>query len=92
MAIVYFDDRPGNLGRAERTLAVELRIMPPYGERRKVEIMELMNSNVEDPVMETGKKPYEKPLLIKHGTIDEITGGVVCFEGSGPTLDGDCVT
>ena len=35
----------------------------------------MMNSNVEDPVMEAGKKPYETPRLIRHGTIGSITGG-----------------
>lgn len=46
--------------------------------------MELMNSNVEDQVMETGMKPYEKPRLIRHGTIGSITGG-----GDADALDFD---
>ena len=39
-----------------------------------------MQSEPEKLAMEEEKKPYNTPRLIKHGTIEEITGGEVAAD------------
>ena len=52
-----------------------------------------MQSEPENLAMEEEKKPYQTPRLIKHGTVEQITG--VCDDDNGLSgcdaadLDGD---
>jgi len=46
-----------------------------------------MNSSSMTNEPEQIKKPYTAPQLIEHGTIEDITGFVEDFSGSGPQQD-----